>query len=117
MEVDQGASPRAMSKEGSEADLSDMAFIDVGGVPTMASAAGIRQFQGQMLSMIQQKEFMLSQWKLQRDHVEADSARQALAQIHQYVPASSSTTEAEPPSRSRFQVVGNFKATAVTLQS
>eukprot|EP00971_Amphidinium_carterae_P040414 793238-Amphidinium_carterae.1 len=57
---------------------------------------------------------MLSQWKQRRDHVEAGTARhndlnerialsgrlithfkQALADIHQYAPAASSTTEAE----------------------
>eukprot|EP00971_Amphidinium_carterae_P319375 6347495-Amphidinium_carterae.1 len=98
MEVDQGASPKAMSKEGSEAGFSDMAATDIGGIPTIASTAGIRQFQGQMLTMIQKTEYMLSRWKVQRDHVEVDSARQSLAQIHQYAPASSSTTEAEPSS-------------------
>eukprot|EP00971_Amphidinium_carterae_P260773 5173359-Amphidinium_carterae.2 len=64
--------------------------------------------------MIQQSEYMLNRWKVQRDHVEVDSTRyhdlgariqmseqvlshlrQSLAQIHQYAPASSPTTEAE----------------------
>eukprot|EP00971_Amphidinium_carterae_P349445 6491020-Amphidinium_carterae.4 len=114
MEVDQGASPKAMSKEGSKAGFSDMAATDIGGIPTIASTAGLRQFQGRMLTMTQQSEYMLNRWKVQRGHVEVDSARyhdlgariqmseqalshlrQSLAQIHQYDPASSPTTEAE----------------------
>eukprot|EP00971_Amphidinium_carterae_P305804 6077364-Amphidinium_carterae.3 len=88
--------------------------MDFGGLAITASAAGIRQSREYTFAMIQQQEYLLSQWTQRQGHVEAGSARhndlterialserlirhfrQALADIHQYAPAVSSTTEAE----------------------
>eukprot|EP00971_Amphidinium_carterae_P336662 6473159-Amphidinium_carterae.1 len=110
MEVDQGASLKATS----EADQSDMTPMEYGGLAITASAAGIRQSREYTFAMIQQQEYLMGQWIQRRDLVEAGSARhndlnerialsnrlinlfnQALAEIHQYAPAASSTTEAE----------------------
>eukprot|EP00971_Amphidinium_carterae_P263063 5219084-Amphidinium_carterae.1 len=67
MEVDQGDSPKAISIAGQ----SDMTPMEFGGLAITASAAGIRQSRDYTFALIQHQEYMLSQWKLQLDRVEA----------------------------------------------
>eukprot|EP00971_Amphidinium_carterae_P129808 2571084-Amphidinium_carterae.1 len=109
MDVDQDAIPDTTSNAGQ----SDTTPVDIGGLPISASAAGIRQSRDYLFTLIQQQEYMLSEFTQRRDLVEAGTARyndlnervalasglihlyrQALARIHQYAPAA----EAEHPS-------------------
>eukprot|EP00971_Amphidinium_carterae_P034107 671418-Amphidinium_carterae.1 len=71
MEVDQGAIPDTASNAGQ----SDMTPVEFGGLPISASAACIRQSRDYLFALIQQQEYLLSEFTQSRDLVEAGTAR------------------------------------------
>eukprot|EP00971_Amphidinium_carterae_P254544 5053389-Amphidinium_carterae.1 len=71
MDVDQDAIPDTTSNAGQ----SDTTPVDFGGLPISASAAGIRQSRDYLFALIQQQEYMLSEFTQKRDLVEAGTAR------------------------------------------